>query len=133
VELFCVLILQIAGDFFTGRLHLFLVNLAILETGNVFDVEALEKADEVEVLGVSGAEGELLDDELDVLVLELEVLEHLDQVLFGYCLLAVLDLLKRRLQLLWVLGNHLCHPQQHILLFLLINQLKLINHLFQLS
>jgi hypothetical protein len=49
------------------------------------------------VLGVSGAEGELLDDELDVLVLELEVLEHLDQVLFGYCLLAVLDLLKRRL------------------------------------
>ena len=49
------------------------------------------------MLGVCWTQRELLDDELDVFVLELEVLEHLDEVLFRDCLLAVLDFLKRSL------------------------------------
>ena len=84
------------------------------------------------MLNVSRAQGQLLDDELNVLAFELQVLEHVNEILFGNCLFAILDLLKCSLKLLRVLSDHFSDSEQHILLLLFINQIEFINDLSQL-
>ncbi len=64
---------------------------------------------------------------------EFEFLEHLDEIIFGNSLFAILDFFECGFQLLGILSDHLSDPQKHIFLFLLINKLKLIDKLAQFS
>jgi hypothetical protein len=73
-----------------------------------------------------------LDDELNVLDFELQVLEHVDEILFGDCLITVLNFLKCCLKLLRVLSDHFSDSQQHVLLLFFIYQSELINDFAQL-
>lgn len=99
----------------------------------VFDVESLEEAVEVEVLEIVGAEGQLGDDKVDVLVLQFQFLEHLDQALAGDRLLSVLDVFEGNLKLPRISAGHLCYPNDHLLLLVLLHQLKVVDDLAQLG
>lgn len=94
-----------------------------------FDVESLEETVKVQMLQIVRAEREFRDDELDVLVLELQFLEHGDEVLLPYSVFAILDVLEGCFELVGVGARHLRHSENHFLLFILVEQLKVVYHL----
>lgn len=84
---------------------------------------------EIEVLEIVRTERQFGNDEVNVLVFQLQLLEHLDQVLFRDSLLPVFDVLKCCLQFLGVGAGHLGNPDYHLLLLFLRHQLEIVDYL----
>jgi len=99
----------------------------------LLDIEPFEEAMEIEMLEVIGTKRQFGNDEVNVLVLQLQLLEHLDEILASHRLLPILDILEGCLKLIGVCTGHLSYPQNHLFLLTLLHQLEIIDHLPQLA
>ena len=76
---------------------------------DLIDVEAFKEAMKIHMLKIVRAKWKLSDDEFYVFLLELELSEHVCQVLFADSFWAITNVLEGNLQLLGVRAGHLCH------------------------
>jgi hypothetical protein len=112
-------------------LPLLLYSIHIVLEPIILNIEPLEVAHKVEVLNIVGAERQLSNNELNIFMFQLQLLEHLNEILLGDGLLPILDIVESSLQLLGVGTGHLSYTHYHLLFLVLVQQGEVLYHLPQ--
>lgn len=105
-------------------LNLLLVNRIVVAVLDVLDVESLEIPPDAQMLEIVRAQGELGDDNLDEVICQLKLLEHLDEIFLGDCLWAIFDFFESVFELLRILGCHLSDAHQSLFFLFLVGKIE---------